>query len=159
MRTLFVKRKRPYSKDIMSREARSALMRRIRGKNTKPELLVRKILWRLGYRYRIHLKSLPGCPDIVFSGRRAVVFVHGCFWHRHNCGQAYNPKTRRRFWHEKFQGNLVRDRRNLASLKTAGWRSLVVWECETSRSEKLAARLQKFLGPVSMNERFIAAKT
>jgi DNA mismatch endonuclease (patch repair protein) len=148
MRTLFLKRKRRHSKDIMSREARSALMGRIRGKNTKPELLVRQILWRLGYRYRIHLKSLPGCPDIVLSGRRAVVFVHGCFWHRHNCGQAYNPKTRRRFWYDKFQGNLVRDRRNLASLKTAGWRSLVVWECQTKRSEKLAARLQKFLGPV-----------
>ena len=139
--------KRRYSKDIMSKEARSALMGRIRGKDTKPELLVRRILSQLGYRYRLHQAALPGCPDIVFAGRKAVIFVNGCFWHRHNCGRAYSPKTRRQFWNQKFQGNVARDRRNVSKLTREGWRSLVVWECQIGRSEKVAVRVQRFLGP------------
>lgn len=149
MRMPVVREKKSHSHDIMSKDARSSLMGRIRGKNTKPELIVRRVLWRLGYRYRINKRSLPGCPDIVLKGRKSVIFVHGCFWHRHSCGRAYNPKTRPRFWHTKFQENLARDRRNLAALKAAGWRILVVWECEIDRPQKLAARLKRFLGQPS----------
>jgi DNA mismatch endonuclease, patch repair protein len=131
--------------DILSLRARSELMGRIRGKHTKPELFVRKVLSGLGYRYRIHVKSLPGCPDIVFARKHAVIFVHGCFWHRHHCGLAYVPQTRRAFWQKKFRGNVSRDRKQLGLLKDAGWKTLVVWECEL-RGVELAARLRRFLG-------------
>jgi len=136
---------RAKSWDIVSPKVRSAMMSRIRGKNTTPELLVRSLLYRCGYRFRIHVKSLPGRPDIVLHSRRAVIFVHGCFWHRHSCGLAYQPKTRARFWAEKFAGNVERDRRYRRRLTNLGWRVLVVWECEIDDELKLGRRLREFL--------------
>ena len=117
--------------DTLSPEKRSWNMSLIRGKNTKPELAVRSMLHRLGYRFRIADKKLPGKPDIVLPKYRAVVFVHGCFWHRHpGCKYAYIPKTRCEFWNLKFEANVLRDETNLALLKKAGWLPIVVWECE-----------------------------
>jgi DNA mismatch endonuclease (patch repair protein) len=133
--------------DIISPEDRSALMGRIRGTDTGPELLVRRLLHKLGYRYRLHQRKLPGRPDIVFRAKRAVIFVHGCFWHRHDCGLAYVPKSRSEFWRTKFARNTERDRENQQKLAAEGWKILVVWECELD-SPKLERRLTRFLGPV-----------
>lgn len=106
-------------------------MSRIRGKNTKPELAVRSMLHRMGYRFRIANKTLPGRPDIVLPKYRAVIFVHGCFWHRHQgCKYAYTPKSRLDFWEQKFEGNVMRDKNNLSLLRKAGWLPIVIWECE-----------------------------
>lgn len=106
-------------------------MSRIRGINTKPELAVRSMLHRMGYRFRIANKTLPGRPDIVLPKYRAVIFVHGCFWHRHpGCKYAYMPKSRLDFWGPKFEGNVMRDKNNLSLLRKAGWLPIVVWECE-----------------------------
>jgi DNA mismatch endonuclease (patch repair protein) len=123
-------------------------MSRIRGKDTKPELVVRRLAHALGYRYRLHRKDLPGRPDLVFPGRRKVVFVHGCFWHRHpGCRKASTPSTRREFWETKFAQNVERDARKEAELRAAGWEVLVIWECETRDSAAVAKRLREFLGP------------
>ena len=116
--------------DILTPEKRSQLMGRIRGMDTKPELFVRRALHALGYRFRTHVRELPGCPDLVFSRRRVVVFVHGCFWHRHGCKKTYVPKSRQEFWESKFASNMKRDQRDQKQLVEAGWRVLVVWECE-----------------------------
>ena len=106
-------------------------MSRIRGENTKPELAVRSILHRMGYRFRTSDKALPVKPDIVLPKYRAVIFVHGCFWHRHpGCKYTYTPKSHLDFWSRKFEGNVMRDKNNLSLLKNAGWLPLVVWECE-----------------------------
>ena len=127
---------------------RSALMSRVRGKDTKPEMVVRRLLHRLGYRFRLHRRDLPGSPDIVLPGRRAVVFVHGCFWHHHpGCRMASTPKTRTKFWLGKFARNVERDADHAAALIRAGWVVNVVWECETRAPEVLAARLRGALGP------------
>lgn len=116
--------------DVMSVEDRSLLMSRIRGKNTSPEMTVRRLLWRAGFRYRLHAKGLPGKPDIVFARRRAAIFVHGCFWHRHDgCTLFRLPKTRTSFWDDKLQRNRERDARTVTALVAAGWRVAVVWEC------------------------------
>lgn len=116
--------------DVMSAERRSLLMSRIRGKDTSPEVKVRKLLWSAGLRYRLHTKGLPGKPDLVFPKWRAVVFVHGCFWHRHSdCPFFRLPKTRTSFWDEKLRRNQERDAATIASLAAAGWRVAVVWEC------------------------------
>ncbi|MEN1941173.1 very short patch repair endonuclease [Luteimonas sp. MJ174] len=116
--------------DVMSAERRSLLMSRIRDKDTSPEVKVRKLLWSAGLRYRLHTKGLPGKPDLVFRKWRAVVFVHGCFWHRHSdCPFFRLPKTRTSFWDEKLRRNQERDAATVASLATAGWRVAVVWEC------------------------------
>jgi DNA mismatch endonuclease (patch repair protein) len=130
----------------MSPEKRSALMARIRGRNTKPEMIVRRLLHGMGYRFRLHGRDLPGRPDIVFRSRRTVVFVHGCFWHRHDCGLAYMPKTRQQFWQDKFNGNVRRDQRVKNELTAAGWRVIFVWECEIDQLSTLSARLVKSLG-------------
>ena len=123
-------------------------MGRIRGKNTGPELAVRRLAHRMGYRFRLHRRELPGRPDIVFASYRKVVLVHGCFWHRHpGCRFAYVPKSNAEFWHEKFDSNVERDARTLGQLTDLGWRSLVVWECETDDRSGLAGRLSEFLGP------------
>lgn len=137
------------SMDTLTPAERSVRMSRIRSKDTKPELLVRQLLHRLGYRYRLHRRDLPGAPDLVFHGRSKIVFVHGCFWHSHaRCKVANKPKSRRSFWLEKFARNIERDRRNVADLRDLGWQVHVVWECETRNTELLAARLSKFLdGP------------
>lgn len=125
---------------------RSALMARIRGKNTKPEILVRKFVSRLGYRYRLHGKGLPGTPDLVFPQRRKVIFVHGCFWHRHkNCKKATTSKTRTEFWSKKFADNKKRDRAKVAQLKRAGWDCLIVWECETNDLPRQEGLIKMFL--------------
>ena len=133
--------------DIMAPAERSALMSRIRGTDTKPELFVRRTLHAMGYRFRTHVRELPGRPDLVFSRRQAVIFVHGCFWHRHGCRKTYVPKTRETFWREKFAGNVSRDKRNQSLLTEAGWRVLVVWECEVESDDSLLDRTVAFLGP------------
>lgn len=117
----------------------------IGGKNTKPELLVRKALFAAGFRFRLHRKDLPGRPDVVLPGRRVVVFVHGCFWHAHQgCRYAKIPSTRREFWEAKLAANVERDRRTREALLSAGWRVLVVWECAT-RSSGVRERLSELL--------------
>ncbi len=129
-------------------QERSAIMARVKQKNTKPELIVRRILYSKGFRYRLHRSDLPGTPDIVFIGRKKAIFVHGCFWHRHEgCSRCTTPKTRVTFWLEKFRANIERDRRKLAELSTRGWSSLVIWECETTNPEHLEDRLVRFLRP------------
>lgn len=117
--------------DTLTSEKRSWNMSRIRGANTKPELAVRSMLHRMGYRFRISDKTLPGRPDIVLPKYRAVIFVHGCFWHRHQgCKYTYTPKSRLDFWEQKFKENVMRDKNNLSLLKKIGWLPIVVWECE-----------------------------
>lgn len=129
--------------DTLSKVARSFRMSLVRGKNTKPELVVRKIVCKLGYRYRLHASRLPGRPDLSFAHRRRVIFVHGCFWHKHpRCHRL--PKSRLGFWLPKLQANRRRDLRNQRSLKKMGWRYLVIWECEL-RNPNLNLRIAKFL--------------
>lgn len=124
---------------------RSELMSRVRKKNTKPEVLVRQLLHTMGYRFRLYYRNLPGTPDIVFPGRKKVIFVHGCFWHRHSgCKKTTTPKTRQAFWTAKFASNVVRDARKLAQLHELGWATMVVWECEMHGAD-LQKRLRKFL--------------
>ncbi len=128
--------------DIVDSDKRSEMMSRIRSRDTKPELIVRRIAHKLGFRFRIHRRDLPGCPDIVFPKYRAVIMVHGCFWHRHpSCRYATIPKTRKQFWENKFEDNVVRDRRSQSALSQLGWRVLVIWECETKDHEVVAARI------------------
>ena len=126
--------------------ARSAIMSRVRTKHTQPEMIVRRLLHSEGYRYRLHASDLPGRPDIVFRRKRKAIFVHGCFWHRHEgCARATLPKTRISFWKTKFQQNQVRDAQNLDGLRRAGWDVLVVWECETTKPDLLWKRLDTFM--------------
>lgn len=128
--------------DRLSPEERSALMRRVKGKDTLPEMRVRRALHGLGYRFRLHRKDLPGKPDIVLPMHRLCVFVNGCFWHHHpGCHRATIPSSNKSFWQEKLNRNRERDKTNLDALKELGWRTLVVWECETSD----VARLQTIL--------------
>ena len=107
------------------------MMAGIRGKNTKPEIIVRRGLHALGFRYRLHDRKLPGKPDLVFPARQAVIFVHGCFWHGHDCERFKLPATRRDFWLKKLEANQARDKRNISALLSEGWRVMVVWECAT----------------------------
>lgn len=125
---------------------RSANMRAIRSKGMKPELAVRSLVHRLGFRFRLHRADLPGKPDLVFGPRRKVIFVHGCFWHSHDCKVAHDPKSNRGYWAPKLERNRKRDENNLAELATIGWEPLVVWECETRDGVALAKRLKAFLG-------------
>ena len=122
-------------------------MSRVHQSDTAPELEVRRILHRLGYRYRLHRRGLPGTPDIVFTSRKKVIFVHGCFWHRHEgCRHSTTPKTRVAFWKDKFEKNVERDSRNLRSLRQLGWKPLVIWQCQTEDAQRLGRRLARFLG-------------
>lgn len=105
-------------------------MSKIRGKHTKPEMEVRRLVWRAGYRYRLHRKNLPGSPDLVFAGMKKVIFVHGCFWHGHKCRKDWLPKTRTSFWRQKIEGNRKRDSVSIRKLRRLGWKSLTIWECE-----------------------------
>jgi DNA mismatch endonuclease (patch repair protein) len=126
---------------------RSANMAKIASKNTKPELLVRRMLHALGYRFRLHRKDLPGKPDIVFPSRKAVIFVHGCFWHMHpdpTCKDARLPTSRQEYWLPKLERNVQRDAEAEERLRADGWRTLVIWDCETRR-EDLPTRLREFL--------------
>lgn len=122
-------------------------MSAIRSKGMKPELQVRRLVHRMGYRYRLHRKGLPGKPDLVFGPRKAVIFVHGCFWHQHDCQDGHRPKSNTSYWDEKLRRNVERDERVQAELKDMGWRVLVVWECETTHSDDLEKRLRDFLDP------------
>ena len=133
--------------DTLTLEQRSALMARIRGVDTKPELFVRRALHGQGYRFRLHGRGLPGKPDIVFKKRKRAVFVHGCFWHRHGCKRTTHPKSRQDYWQDKFAKNVARDRRNAALLEDDGWDVFVAWECEVDSDETLLQRLMEFLGP------------
>jgi DNA mismatch endonuclease (patch repair protein) len=133
--------------DTISKAERSALMARIRGKDTKPEVFVRSALHRAGFRFRLYARGLPGRPDIVLPRHGVVIFVHGCFWHRHGCALASEPATRRRFWQAKFEANMARDRRNARALRKLGWRVLTVWECalrtKTGRERAIATLVRR----------------
>ena len=127
---------------------RSQIMGRVKGRDTKPELIVRRMLHSLGYRYRLQFRSLPGSPDIAFTARRAAVFVHGCFWHGHDCARAQRmPKTNAAYWTAKIARNRARDREVASALEALGWRQLTIWECELRDPDALAERLRAFLGP------------
>lgn len=129
-------------------------MSRVRAKDTKPEMVVRRIVHGLGYRYRLHRRDLPGRPDLVLPRLGAVIFVHGCFWHRHpGCRLASTPSTNVEFWQAKFLRNVERDAEAIRRLEADGWRVLVVWECETRAREALHARLQAFLAPLGLARR------
>lgn len=136
--------------DTLTVEQRSERMGRVRGKDTKPELLVRRLIHGMGYRYRLHRRDLPGNPDLVFPGRRKALFVHGCFWHRHpdqNCKLARLPKSKHDYWIPKLEGNRRRDIDNQESLRAMGWDVMIVWECHLRDAEALKARVREFLGP------------
>jgi len=121
-------------------------MARVRSKDTRPEMRVRKLAFALGYRYRLHDRKLPGCPDLVFRPRRKVIFVHGCFWHRHGrCALARLPKSRLDFWIPKLEGNKLRDQRNKRALARRGWKVLTIWECQLGDLSQLSARIGRFL--------------
>lgn len=129
--------------DIVSKEQRSRNMSRIKGRDTKPELVVRRTAHKLGFRFRLYRKDLPGTPDLIFPKHRLAVFVHGCYWHRHNgCRFAYSPKSRVEFWTKKFKQNVERDGRNQTALRDLGWRVLVIWECETRDYRIIEERLR-----------------
>lgn len=135
--------------DVLTLKQRQYCMSRIKGKDTKPEIIVRKLAHALGYRFRLHNSKLPGKPDLVFAGRRKIIFVHGCFWHRHNCrfGKVI-PCTRKEFWSKKLSGNKFRDKKNQRQLKHMGWSTLIIWECETlkkNKVEKLILKIKSFL--------------
>jgi DNA mismatch endonuclease (patch repair protein) len=134
--------------DTLTPKDRSERMGRVRAKDTKPEMVVRRLVHSLGYRYRLHNRSLPGRPDLVFAKRRKVIFVHGCFWHRHSasCPLTRMPKSRLDFWVPKFEGNKRRDAENEAKLKAMGWDFLVVWECQLGSLDSLGGRVRDFLG-------------
>ena len=128
--------------DKITAERRSWNMSRIRSANTSPERLVRSLLHRMGYRFRLHRKDLPGRPDIVLPGRRTVVLVHGCYWHRHmGCRFAYTPQSNKAFWEAKFAENVARDRRQHGQLQALGWKVITIWECETRNEPALQQRL------------------
>jgi len=124
---------------------RSENMRRIRSKDMRPELAVRSLVHRMGYRFRLHRKDLPGKPDMVFASRRKVIFVHGCYWHAHGCKKAHTPKSNLSYWTPKLARNMERDEKNLKSLTTIGWKTFVIWECETADARALSARIREFL--------------
>lgn len=122
--------------DVVPPETRSRMMSGIRGKNTRPEMRLRRFLHKLGFRYRLHERSLPGAPDLVLPRYRTVIFVHGCFWHRHSsCRYATNPSTNVDFWRNKFESNLARDRRAIEKLVSSGWKVIVIWECGLRSAE------------------------
>jgi DNA mismatch endonuclease (patch repair protein) len=121
-------------------------MARISGSNTKPEIVVRKILYGLGFRYRLNVRKLPGTPDIVLSKHRKVIFVHGCFWHGHkNCSRSKRPRTNVAFWNKKIDSNIKRDAASLKALHKSGWKTLVIWSCQTNKPAKLEKRINNFL--------------
>jgi len=136
--------------DRLTRERRSWNMSRIRLKDTKPELVVRSTLHKMGYRFRLHVKKLPGNPDIVLPKYRTTIFVHGCFWHRHpGCEYAYLPKSRQKFWKDKFKKNIARHVEVAKDLKNLGWKVIVIWECEISDVDMLREKLVFSLGGCS----------
>ena len=140
--------------DVFTPEKRSAVMRRVKGRDTGPEMTVRRLLTRLGARYRLHRKDLPGNPDIVMPGRRLAIFIHGCFWHGHDCPRgARAPKQNADYWRAKIGRNRARDTASEAALRQAGWRVETLWECEMKDEGALEQRLKALLGPASVNRR------
>jgi DNA mismatch endonuclease, patch repair protein len=132
--------------DTVSPERRSENMRRIRSRSTKPEMAVRRLVHGMGYRYRLHVRTLPGKPDLVLARLRKIIEVRGCFWHQHpGCSDSHIPKTRKRYWHPKLAKNRKRDLQNLGALRQLGWKVLIVWECEVANTTRLAGRLRRFL--------------
>ncbi len=133
--------------DTLNPRQRSIRMALVRGKDTKPELLVRRLVHSLGYRYRLHSRDLPGTPDLVFPARSKVILVHGCFWHRHKaCALARLPKSRGEFWLSKLESNVQRDSRNMRALRGLGWGVLTIWECQLRDTARLASRIGRYLG-------------
>jgi len=124
---------------------RSENMRRIKSRDTAPEMMVRRLVHGMGYRYRLHRADLPGKPDLVFAARRKVIFVHGCFWHMHGCKLSHTPGSNTGYWLPKLARNRKRDAEHAASLKSLGWKRLVIWECELRQLEKVRQRVAKFL--------------
>ncbi len=132
--------------DVFSKNKRSWIMSRVKGKDTKPEILVRSFLFKMGFRFRLHRNDLPGTPDIILPRHRKIIFVHGCFWHGHkNCTRSKRPAANKNFWKEKLNSNIERDQKNYKDLKNLGWEVLVIWECETKNSEKLLEKLERFM--------------
>jgi DNA mismatch endonuclease (patch repair protein) len=126
-------------------KSRSENMRAIRSEGMQPEMAVRRLVHRLGYRYRLHRKDLPGKPDLAFASRQKVIFVHGCFWHGHNCHRSHVPRSNELYWQAKIKRNRYRDRENLESLESLGWAALVIWECEVRDISRISARIRSFL--------------
>lgn len=144
--------------DTLSKAERSKRMSLVRGRNTGPELIVRKIVHSMGYRFSLRQRHLPGKPDLIFPSRNKVIFVHGCFWHRHSrpgCKLARLPKSRLHFWLPKLEGNRIRDKQKQKELRTAGWKFLVVWECEIGHIERLRNTLEKYLGAEDARGRIV----
>ena len=136
----------PSPTDVFDPAKRSQIMAAVKGENTQPERVIRRIVTALGHRYRLHRKDLPGAPDLAFIGRRKAIFVHGCFWHGHDCKRgARIPKTNRDYWRAKIARNRARDAAALADYDRMGWSVLVIWECEMKDGEALSARLEAFL--------------
>lgn len=134
--------------DVFSEEKRSWIMGKVKGENTSVEMKVRRLIHRLGYRYRLHRRDLPGKPDIVFSRRKKAIFVHGCFWHGHDCARGRRiPKTNREYWLMKISGNVRRDAAHREAFRLLNWEALVVWECEIKDLERLSQKIILFLGP------------
>ncbi|AQQ72103.1 Very short patch repair protein [Limihaloglobus sulfuriphilus] len=134
--------------DTLSQQDRSKCMSANKNSNTKPEMLVRRLVFSLGYRYRLHNRKLPGCPDLVFAGHKKVIFVNGCYWHRHNCKKGKStPQTRQEFWETKFKRTAERDKENIKLLEKKGWKVLVIWECQIKKDiKKVQEKIVKFLG-------------
>jgi DNA mismatch endonuclease (patch repair protein) len=140
--------------DTFSQKERSAIMRKVKSKNTGPEKKVRSLVHRLGYRFRIHRNDLPGKPDMVFPCRKKIIFVHGCFWHDHNCKAGRNkPKSNIDYWNRKIRRNAERDKKNQEALKERKWEVLVIWECEIKDETSLKEKLQEFLEGSGWNGR------
>lgn len=132
--------------DTVTKEKRSWIMSQVRGTDTTPEMIVRSLAHRMGYRYRLHREDLPGKPDIVFPSKQKVIFVHGCFWHGHDCQRGSRiPKTNTKYWREKIEKNRRRDEKNIALLISSGWQTLIIWECQIRDIESLKFCIEEFL--------------
>lgn len=129
--------------DLFSKKKRSSIMSHISGQNTKPEIVVRKLLFSLGYRFRLHVSKLPGKPDIVLGKQKKAIFINGCFWHKHNCGKNASPSSNIAFWKNKLSENVTRQKGNINKLKKLGWKPVVIWECQTNKKEQLTDLLVK----------------
>jgi len=132
--------------DVFTKEKRSQIMSKIKGKDTKPEKVVRSLLHQMGYRFRLHRRDLPGNPDIVLPKYKKAIFVHGCFWHGHDgCPRSKRPNTNKKFWNEKLSKNIKRDKRNQNELRKLGWQPLVVWQCQIKDIENLNEEIIQFI--------------
>ena len=142
--------------DTRTKEQRSRIMKSVGASDTGPELTVRRLLHRIGYRFRLHCRDLPGRPDIVFPGRKKAIFVHGCFWHGHDCGKGKLPKSRTEYWTAKIETNQDRDASAAARLDATGWQTLTIWQCELKSLEATGRVLREFLGPPGRGSNYLA---